>query len=63
MYCPISYITGRREKVKGLEVPCKYYHYGSTKDLAFIQDATFIFVIMLVPSATKQDQAFILDQL
>ena len=55
----ICHITGRR-KGKDLEVPCTYsFYYGSTEDLAFNQDPAFIFVIMLLPSAIKQDQVFI----
>ena len=46
-----------------LEVPCKYNYYcGPTKDPALIRDPVFIFAIMLIPPATKRDQAFKRDQ-
>ena len=45
----VCHITGRRKKGEGLEVQCKHNYYGSTKDLAFIRDPAFIFVIMLAP--------------
>ena len=37
------------------------YYCGPTKDSALIRDPASIFVIMLFPPATKQDQAFIRD--
>ena len=44
----VCHITRRSRKGKGLEVPCKYmYYYGSTKNLAFIRDQVFSFIIML----------------
>ena len=59
----LSYNWEKKER-KGLEVQSEYnYCCGPTKDPALIQDPAFIFVIMLFPSATKQDQAFIRDQL
>ena len=53
-----------KEKRKDLVGPFKYnYHCGATKDLVLIQDPAFIFIVMLFPQATKQDQAFIRDWL
>ena len=51
---------GGKEKVKGLVGPYRYNYYCEhTKDAALIQDLAFIFIIMLFPPATKQDQASI----
>ena len=58
----VCHITGRRRKGKGLVAPFRYNYYcGPTKDPALIRDPAFIFVIMLFPLASKQDQAFIRD--
>ena len=57
------HITGRRRKGKGLVGLFRFNYYcGSTKDPALSRDLAFIFVIMLIPPATKRDQAFIRDR-
>ena len=50
-----------KEEKKRLKVgPSRYNYYCvPTKDQALIRDLAFIFVIMLFPLATKQDQVFI----
>ena len=56
----VYHITVRRRKGKGLVGPFRYdYYCGPTKDPALIGVPAFIFVILLFPPASKQDQAFV----
>ena len=57
----IYHITGRRRKRKGLD-HVNIMIIVNPQKTALIRDLALIFVIMLSPPATKQDQAFIQDQ-
>ena len=56
----VYHITVRRRKGKGLVGPFRYdYYCGPIKDPALIRVPAFIFVILLFPPVSKQDQVFV----